>query len=294
MKIGYPCINRTLKCRANKTFRLKSYSKERLIDTVDNNLICLFDILRYNLKHDLLFFRITSDLIPFASHRICKFDWQDHFKDIFSEIGDYIKKNKIRISMHPDQFIVLNSKNEGIVSRSINELIYHTDVLDLMGLDFDAKIQLHVGGAYNDKQRSMDRFINVYENLDDKIKNRLVIENDHRLFSISDCIYINERTGIPILVDSYHHSILNNFETINDVLNKTKKTWKRKDGIQMLDYSSQQPDGKIGNHAESIDINDFRNFLIKTSIFDFDIMLEIKDKEKSANFAVEVLKNIRR
>gem|GEM_PF-2544233 len=64
MKIGYPRINRTLSCRGNKAFRLKSYSPERLIGTVHNNLSCLLDILQFNVTRNLLFFRITSDLIP--------------------------------------------------------------------------------------------------------------------------------------------------------------------------------------------------------------------------------------
>ena len=39
MKIGYPCINLSLKCRSSKTFRLKNYSEDRLINIVNSNLI---------------------------------------------------------------------------------------------------------------------------------------------------------------------------------------------------------------------------------------------------------------
>ncbi len=67
MKIGYPCINRTVKCCSAK-FRLSSYSEERLIETTAANLMCLEKILEFNRARSILFFRITSDLIPFASH----------------------------------------------------------------------------------------------------------------------------------------------------------------------------------------------------------------------------------
>lgn len=96
MKVGYPCINRSLGCKSNSTFRLASYSEERLIKTVKNNLDCLAAILRYNIENELFFFRITSDLVPFASHPVCKFDWVDYFEMQFKEIGDYIRENGLR------------------------------------------------------------------------------------------------------------------------------------------------------------------------------------------------------
>jgi len=74
MKIGYPCINNSVGCTANKTFRLRNYSEEKLIEKVRANLACLQKILEYNLKNNSLFFRIGSDLVPFASHPVCKFN----------------------------------------------------------------------------------------------------------------------------------------------------------------------------------------------------------------------------
>lgn len=139
MKIGYPCINNGILRSTPSTFRLASYSESRMIQTVKDNLIHLEAILKYNVKNDLLFFRISSDLIPFASHPICKFAWHKFFQYELQRIGDYIKKYDIRISMHPDQFIVLNSHNEKIVQNSIRELRYHCKLLDEMYLDDTAE-----------------------------------------------------------------------------------------------------------------------------------------------------------
>jgi UV DNA damage endonuclease len=151
MKIGYPCINGSLVRSETSTFRLASYSEDRLIKTINNNLVHLSKILNYNVQNHLLFFRISSDLIPFASHPICKYNWLTHFKSEFKEIGDYITKNNIRISMHPDQFVLINSPHEKVTQNSIRELQYHCDTLDAMSLDQSAKIQVHVGGAYGEK-----------------------------------------------------------------------------------------------------------------------------------------------
>jgi UV DNA damage endonuclease len=289
MRIGYPCINRSIGCTPSRTFRLASYSDERLRDTVKANQACLMKTLSFNVDNGMLFFRITSDIVPFASHPVCTFPWQKHFSDEFRTIGEYIRFHGLRISMHPDQFVLLNAPDAGILDRSIADLIYQVQILDLLGLDNSAKLQIHVGGVYKDKTSSMERFIKNYEQLDDSIKRRLVIENDERLYTISDCLAIHERTGIPVLFDVFHHALNNNGEKIGSLLSTLNDTWKRSDGIPMVDYSSQQPGKRAGAHAESIDQKDFRSFLQSTAPFDIDIMLEIKDKEKSALAALTLL-----
>ena len=190
MKIGYPCINNSIPRNAPSTFRLASYSENRLVQTIKINLIHLNRILKYNVKNNLLFFRISSDLIPFASHPICKLNWRRVFRSEFEEIGDFIKSHNIRVSMHPDQFVILNSPNTKTVENSINELKYHCNILDAMCLDETAKIQIHVGGVYKNKQDAIDRFVRTFIDInkfvDSSIKKRLVIENDDCLYSLKE------------------------------------------------------------------------------------------------------------
>jgi UV DNA damage endonuclease len=290
MRIGYPCINRTIDCTANSTFRLKSYSETRLKDSIKNNLVCLRKILQFNLEHKILFFRISSDLVPFASHPINKFNWQKYFQEDFEEIGEFITKNRMRISMHPDQFTLINSLKEEIFERSKKELKYHVEILDLMNLDTSAKVQIHVGGVYGDKKGSIGRFVTRFNELDGLIVRRLVIENDDKLYDLNDCLKINEQIQIPILLDIFHHRLNNSAnESKQECFNLAAKTWSEKrDGIPMVDYSSQKIDGSPRQHAETIDIEEFDLFLKETKPFDFDVMLEIKDKEKSAMKAVEL------
>jgi len=291
MKIGYPCINRTLPCRGNKTFRLASYSKDRFIDTVSNNLDCLQQILSFNLDHNILFFRISSDIIPFASHPVLSIDWNLLFNDRLQETGRFIKENNMRISMHPDQFIVLNSKRKEVVQRSIQELMYHASFLDSLGLDYSSKIQLHVGGVYGEKEKSMNRFVNNFDLLPRSVKKRLVIENDDRSYTAYDCLKISKQLHIPVLFDVLHHQINKLDESIETIFRLVAETWKNRDGIPMVDYSSQEQNEKTGKHATHINPNDFTNFLRSLNSIDMDIMLEIKDKEKSALEAVSLAKN---
>jgi len=291
MRIGYPCINRSTGCTASRTFRLASYTGKRMRETVHGNLDCLEKILTYNVMHGMLFFRITSDLVPFASHPVCTFPWQEEFAGKFEKIGDYIRRYGFRISMHPDQFVLLNAPDPGILQRSITDLVYQVQVLDLMRLDRSAKVQVHVGGVYGDKPASIDRFVKQYDLLDTTIRDRLVIENDERLYTLSDCLAIHERTGIPVIADTFHHSLYNKGEQFTTLLDPVRKTWKASDGIPMVDYSSQEPGKRVGAHVLHIEAEDFRQFLRETSTADFDIMLEIKDKEKSARAALGIARD---
>jgi UV DNA damage endonuclease len=290
MRIGYPCINRTIDCTANSTFRLKSYSETRLKQTVKNNLDCLRRILQFNLEQRIFFFRISSDLVPFSSHPINKFNWQKYFQEEFEEIGEFITKSRMRISMHPDQFTLINSIKEDIFERSKNELKYHAEILDLLKLGASAKIQIHVGGVYGDKEKSTKRFVKRFSELDDSIIRRLVIENDDKLYDLNDCLKINAQTQIPILFDAFHHKLNNSTNhTTEDSFDSTMKTWNEKrDGIPMVDYSSREPNGLPRQHSETINIEDFNLFLKQSNPFDFDVMLEIKDKEKSAIKAINL------
>jgi UV DNA damage endonuclease len=244
-------------------------------------------MLTFNVQHNLLFFRITSDLVPFASHPVCTFAWQKHFAAKLKAIGNFIKKHDIRISMHPDQFTLINSLDADIFRRSKRELLYHTEVLDLMKLDASAKVQIHIGGVYNDKEQSIKRFVNRFHQLNPAIKKRLVIENDHKCYTVHDCLVIHKETNIPILLDVFHHGINGGDVPLQDIFELVRKTWKHEDGLPMVDYSSQKKGGTPGQHAESIHLPHFKQFIQSTQGYDFDMMLEIKDKEKSALKAVK-------
>jgi len=257
---------------------------------VENNLNCLSKILHYNVQHGFYFFRISSDLVPFASHPVCTFDWAGHFRGEFRKVGEFIKNHNIRISMHPDQFVIINALKDDVVERSVKELEYHSTVLDKMGLDSSAKIQIHLGGVYGDKHSAIDRFIENYSSLNKSLKSRLVIENDDRSYSLEDCLSVHQKIGIPIIFDSFHHQCLNEGETLRQGLELSARTWKESDGIPMVDYSSQQRGQRPGSHAKTLNIEIFKKFLHETRGLDFDLMLEIKDKETSALKALKILK----
>jgi UV DNA damage endonuclease len=274
------------KLTTSHTLRLNNFSYDLWIQKCILNLEHLYKMLVDCHENKLGIFRIGSGVIPFAAHPITQnYKWQTIFQDQFKFIANYIKQTKIRITMHPDHFVVLNSLNLEIYEKSVNDLQYHSDLMDLLELDTTCKMQIHTGGVYGDKLTSMNRWIERYHTLPDNIKRRLVLENDDRVFSFQDVMYISNNTGVPILFDTLHHECLNTDNSSHQTAFQTAiTTWKPQDGIPLIDYSSQQPNSKLGKHAASIELVHFieiRNRLDSVNP-EYDIILEIKDKEISA------------
>ncbi|MCX7844891.1 MAG: UV DNA damage repair endonuclease UvsE [Candidatus Bipolaricaulota bacterium] len=282
MRIGYPCINLSLPCRPSRTFRLANLAWERLRETLAGNLACLEAIVRWNAQHGLLFLRITSDLVPLASHPQNRFPWDEAFAERFGEIGALIRSLGMRISMHPGQYTLLNSPRKEVVAAAVRDLAYHARVLDLLGLDRTAKIQIHVGGVYGDKARAMERFVRAVEALPPGIRERLAVENDEKFYTVSEVLRLCRITGLPAVFDVFHHELNPDGTSVAEALVAQRETWGPEDGLPIVDYSSPLPGGRPGSHAYELNEAHFLRFLEASRPHDFDLMLEVKDKERSA------------
>lgn len=291
MNLGYVSIIMSKPNLKMKSCILKNASNERLIELIKYNLNILDKLLDYNYGNNVFLFRISSGFIPFASHPINQIDWCKMFNKEFKAIGYKAKKYGIRLSMHPGQYTTLSSPDPKVVEKSIWDLQYQTGVLDCMDLDSTNKIILHVGGKYDDKKSSMERFISEFKKLPQNIKNRLVIENDDRNYTANDILYISKKTGAPVLFDFFHH-ILNHEGELNikKIVKKCGETWNEKrDGKQKIHYSQQATGKKAGSHSTTICVPEFLEFckLLPPNV---DVMLEVKDKDISALKCINALK----
>lgn len=283
-RIGYACMNMDTHPQSFKTCRVQNITDEKLIELIQHNLKVLEAMIDYNIKHGNKMYRISSSLIPFASSHLNQLDWQEVFKEDFSRIKNKIREGDIRVSCHPGQYTVINSNQEEVVQRSIQELQYHAHILELLSGDKTHKMILHVGGVYDDKIASLNRFIDVYNNrLSDVIKKYLVIENDDRLYTVEDVLYIATKTSVPVVFDNLHHHCNPSLESLSTkgVLDRVRATWP-KGVVPKMHYSQQAPGKRLGAHSFSIDLvlfqNDYDHYILGEPI---DIMLEVKDKNRS-------------
>lgn len=167
--IGYACLTVGVPETKHRTCTMKNASQDVLMNLIQSNLESLDKILDYNIQNGIKLFRISSGIIPFGSHSANDLRWWEIFEDSFNAIGSKAVKNGIRLSMHPGQYTVLNSPDEAVVERAVDDLRYHARVLDAMGLGAAHKIILHIGGTYGDKAAAMKRFIQQYSRLDERI-----------------------------------------------------------------------------------------------------------------------------
>lgn len=284
MSIGYACLTIGILNTNLKSCNAKNVCDEKLLGIIEHNLKSLENMIAYNIKNSIHLFRISSDLISFGSSPLNKLHWWDIFSNEFSKIGRKIRENNIRVSMHPGQYTVLNSPNKDVVNRAVEDLNYHSKVLDSLGVNAENKIVLHIGGVYNDKKQAINRFISNYVNLDDRVKRRLVIENDDKSYNINDVIEIGTKLGIPVIFDNLHNEINPCNEDKSELywINECKNTWKDKDGYQKIHYSQQDISKKPGSHSNTIAVDRFVDFYGSLEREDIDIMLEVKDKNLSA------------
>ena len=283
MAIGYACLTVGVDGVKYKSCRRENASEENLKAIICDNLDALNKMLDYTIRTGIRLLRISSDIIPFGSHPVNRLKWWELYAAELFRLGQKAQANQIRLSMHPGQYTVLNSKNEEVVARAVDDLIYHTRFLDALGLDSSHKIILHIGGAYGDKAEALRRFGENYSSLEQKIKERLVIENDDKIFNIDEVLSLGRSLRIPVIYDNLHN-LVNSSRKKSDRywVEQAKQTWAAKDGRPKVHYSQQDEKKKPGSHSATIDARVFAEYYQVVDGDQIDIMLEVKDKNLSA------------
>lgn len=282
MRIGYACLTRGIPYTDIKGTVQKNATEARLRELIAHNLASLDRMLDYNRASGIHMLRISSDIIPFGSSPVNTLQWDKEFEEELTALGRKFTDYDIRASMHPGQYTVINSPRLEVVDRAILDLEYHVKFLEALGTDPTNKIILHVGGVYGDKRTAMGVFSENWKKLQDPIKSRLVIENDDRSYSIEDVLELGAKNGIPVVFDNLHHQVNGNGGSDLTWIREASKTWKQNDGVQKIHYSQQDNNKNPGAHSGTINVADFLKYIDDISGINFDIMLEVKDKNLSA------------
>ena len=291
---GYACINhgfstlpKSKRITTNRGMIKRTFTERGLPYASELALLNLKDlnkILVWNLENNIHFYRISSDIIPWAS----EYDITDltHFEEIAYEAekaGNFARQHNMRLTSHPGPFNKLASPKERVFELTRKDLTVHGDLFDLIGLERSpyAKLNIHVGAAYGDKPFALDNFCRNFERLPESVKTRLTVENDDKksLYStqeLYDGIY--KRIGIPIVFDYHHHRLHDGGLTEQEALEVAISTWP--DGITpVVHYAESRCDEyqnykiKPQAHSDRI-IHEFNDYGHK-----LDVMIEAKHKE---------------
>jgi len=243
----------------------------------------LVEIIRWNVENDIKFFRLSSNIFPWASeYQIEDLPTYQKIKTILSGCGHYARQNGVRLTSHPGPFNVLVSPNEKVIQNTLIDLTNHGKVFDLLGLDRTPynKINIHCNGVYGDKQSAMDRFCKNFELLPESVQTRLTVENDDKasMYSVKDLMYIHERIGIPIVFDYHHHKFCTGDLNEQEALELAMSTWP--EGITpVVHYSESKALHESNEKLKPQAHSDYINSLPDTYGNKVDIMVESKAKE---------------
>jgi len=293
IQLGLCCLNWTLRNQKPSIYPsrniiqriIKERGIEELKRRVLDNLDDLIKMIEWNEQHGIKVFRLTSCLFPHkANPDVEDYDF-DFALDKMKEAGELARKYNQRLTMHPGQYNVVGTPNEDAFQKTILDLTYQADMLDLFGCGKNSVMVVHGGGLYGDKEVTKKRWCENFLRLPENVRNRLVLENCERAFHIQDCLDVSEKINIPVVFDTHHYDCYikmhpdEKFEPASYYIPKILETWKRRD-IKPKFHVSEQGSGRCGHHSDFIDtIPEYLLEIPEKYNVHIDIMIEAKKKE---------------
>ena len=291
MKLGYACINMTLQAAGgittNRGMRQKTFNERGLpyvSELALQNVKDLENIVKWNEEMGIKLFRMSSDLFPWATF----YDFEelpdyDKIANILKGVGKLVDKYGHRLTFHPSHFNALGSPNPVVVEKTIKELNAHSKIMDMIGLSTTVynKINIHIAGAYGDKQATLKRWIDNYHRLDLNTQTRLTVENDDKanMYSVKELYKnISEQCGVPIVFDYYHHKFCTGGLSEQEALELAAKTWP-KGIVPCTHYSESRRKEHLDESIRAQAHSDLIGGTIQTYGLDIDVVIEAKHKE---------------
>jgi len=265
LRLGLCCqfANEPIKFRTTTATALLRLGKPqrlaRLAELCLGNADALRAALQFCAAHGIGAFRINSQILPVKTHPTAGYEvgelpGSDDLVARFRDCREFARQQNLRLSFHPDQFVVLNSPNPRTLASSLAELAYQAEVAEWTGAD---TINLHGGGAYGDKKEALRVLRQRIERLPDAVRSRLTLENDDKVYTPEDLLPVCEDTGVPLVYDVHHHRCLPDGLSIAKATELARRTWK----IERLFHISSPLEGWHGpkpeRHHDYIDAADF-------------------------------------
>lgn len=235
--------------------KVNSYSKQKIKDTWISNIKNIESNIDVVINDGFKCFRLSSSLFPFYDLFIDEIESDEEIKSILSNIGSKLLKNNVRLTMHPSEWVILNSKNKDVVNKSILNLIHHAWIMDTMNLPSNHYYTIMIHGGIKDNINSIIENVNL---LPSNIKNRLAFENDELSNNVLDLYKVYEQTKCPIVFDSHHHSFNDGGLSAKDAFDLSLSTWTCK---ALNHLSNTDPSLVNGNFQEKRKHSDYVHYI---------------------------------
>ena len=205
-------------------------------------------------------FRITSQLLPLATHPASGYalealDDDDALVEAFRAAGRLAAGRDVRLSFHPDQFVVLNSERHETVAAAVRELEFTAALCDLVGAD---AMTVHGGGLAGGTAAAVERLGRGLDRLGERARALIVLENDDRLFAPADLLPLCWDAGVPLVYDVHHHRCRPDGLSVAEATEAAAATW---GGREPWVHISSPRDGWASPnprpHADHVDPADF-------------------------------------
>jgi len=290
ISLGLCCINTVLRTQKPPVFCSRTCIRKNF--TVDlakerglQNVKDIYKLIEWNRDNGIRCLRLSSDIFPHFTDKETEPYDIDFAIDDLKRAGDLANSLKHRIVMHPGQYNQVGANTKTVYESTVKDLSHHADILDSMGIDSNGVLIVHGGGTYGDKESTIRRWIEQFDDLPRKVKDRLVIENCERQYSTRDCLTISEECKIPVVFDFHHYECWSQLhsevkqESIRDLAPEIIESWKDRN---VLMHVSEQGDGKTGHHSDYVKyIPDDLFDIIEEYKISIDLEVEAKMKERA-------------
>lgn len=273
----------------------KEERMEKLKSVTAQNLHHTKRILYYNIAHEIELYRLSSSLVPLATHPEVMWDFITPFQNDWEELGKLIQQFNLRVSFHPNQFTLFTSPREEVTMNAVKDMNYHYQMLEAMNALDRGLINIHIGGAYGDKNKSLNQFHQNLKKLPNEIKKRITLENDDKTYDVPETLITCERENIPMVLDYHHYMANKGQDELPLYLHRIFKTWDSFHSVPKVHISSPKSDQSYRAHADFVSLDFVLPFLkmAKELNQDFDIMIEAKQKNLAMQRLVAEIAAIR-
>ncbi|HEY8377162.1 MAG TPA: UV DNA damage repair endonuclease UvsE [Nannocystis sp.] len=171
-----------------------------------HNAAALHAAIAWCADHRIGAFRVQSGLLPLYTHPEVGWTLAGRegrgVAEKLEAARAAAQKAAVRLSFHPDQFVVPGSPNPDVVRASLRELEYMAEVADLIGAE---QLTIHGGGGKDNKSAALARLARGLDRLSPRARALVVLENDDRLYTVEDLLPLCTAAAIPLVYDVHHH-----------------------------------------------------------------------------------------